>query len=76
VRFWFRKALEAGARRRGSNFGELERNLGLVVEEDDFFRPSENGKGEAKEGDDNMSQRGDDERGRGKGGGVRRGETG
>jgi len=47
-----------------------------VVEEDDFFRPSENGKGEAKEGDDNMSQRGDDERGRGKGGGGRRGETG
>ena len=45
-----------------------------MVEEEDFFRPSEKGKGEAKEGDDNMSQRGDDERGRGKGGGVRGGE--
>lgn len=75
MRFWFTKAVEAGARWRGSNFGVLERNLGLLVEEEDFFRPSEKTNGEAKEGDCNMSQR-DDERGRGEEGGAGRTETG
>ena len=47
VRFWFTKAVDVGARWRGSNFGVLERNLGLLVEEEDFFRPSEKTNGDA-----------------------------
>ncbi len=43
LRFW----VKGTARRRGSGFeGTLERNLGVLAAEDDFFRPSSKANGE------------------------------
>jgi hypothetical protein len=58
-RFWVRKAGGRGGRGRGSNFDfdeVLGRNLGLLVEEEDFFRPSEKANGDEYEGFCNMGQ--------------------
>ena len=60
-RFWVKKAGGTGGRGRGSNFDfdeVLDRNLGLLVEEEDFFRPSEKPNGDEYEGFCNMGQGG------------------